>query len=327
MFSPVRLEGWLSRAAPSRLATRAQAGSPAYAGRACRFASALRAPRGLNGCPARVGPPIHCAPPWRVISSAPGPSLSPGYSVPNRHHLFGPIRPTRGHIAYFTAWRLIRDAFAVRERLSDPRVVPGFRYSFRPDMPPSLTPESSIVVSVQNTDVDIGLRHGPTGSALPRFPQSVSRGDWLFGASLVRNLLRPVRLLAPLYGSDRFPGQRGFYIQAFSGSVALPAAGYDYNSVWTPLLAGLSPAGMAASLAALDQIRAGRVRGCVRHLYCGRAACRHQVELCATGRQRPPVDRISEAISRTLLLRSARRPIPRIRRRRRRRSKTAGHPL
>src|SRR5437016_14033905 len=44
----------------------------------------------------------------------------------------------------------------------------------------------------------------------------------------------------------------GFYFQASNGSVALPVAGYDYNSVWTPLLAGLSPAGMAASLAAPD---------------------------------------------------------------------------
>jgi len=33
--------------------------------------------------------------------------------------------------------------------------------------------------------------------------------------------------------------------------VAAPVAGYNYNSVWTPLLAGLSPAGMAASVAAL----------------------------------------------------------------------------
>jgi hypothetical protein len=41
-----------------------------------------------------------------------------------------------------------------------------------------------------------------------------------------------------------------FYFQAFNGSVTLPVAGYDYNSDWTPLLAGLSPAGMAASLAA-----------------------------------------------------------------------------
>jgi hypothetical protein len=36
----------------------------------------------------------------------------------------------------------------------------------------------------------------------------------------------------------------------FNGSVSLPVAGYNYNSAWTPLLAGLSPAGMAASLAA-----------------------------------------------------------------------------
>ena len=64
-------------------------------------------------------------------------------------------------------------------------------------------------------------------------------------------LLRPVRLLAPLYGSDRSPANGGFYFQAFNGSVVLPVAGYDYNSDWTPLLAGLSPAGIAASLAAL----------------------------------------------------------------------------
>ena len=44
----------------------------------------------------------------------------------------------------------------------------------------------------------------------------------------------------------------GFYFQAFNGSVALPVAGYDYNSDWTPLLAGLPPARMAASLAAPD---------------------------------------------------------------------------
>src|SRR5215831_3164486 len=76
----------------------------------------------------------------------------------------------------FTARRLIRDAFAVRERLGDPRAVPGFRCSFLPDMPSSMTSGSSIVVSVQNTDVDIGLRHGPKNSALPIVPQSISRG-------------------------------------------------------------------------------------------------------------------------------------------------------
>ena len=44
----------------------------------------------------------------------------------------------------------------------------------------------------------------------------------------------------------------GFYFQASNGSVALPVAGYNYSSDWTPLLAGLAPAGMAASLAAPD---------------------------------------------------------------------------
>ena len=48
------------------------------------------------------------------------------------------------------------------------------------------------------------------------------------------------------------PANGGFYFQASNESVTLPVAGYDYNSDWTPLLAGLSPAGMAASLAAPD---------------------------------------------------------------------------
>src|SRR6185312_13932929 len=97
-----------------------------------------------------------------------------------------------------------------------------------------------------------GLRRDPNGSALPTLPQSVSRGARFRGFT-GSHLLRPVRLLAPLDGSDRVsPATGGFYIQASGGSVALPAAGYDYNSDWTPLLAGLSPAGMAASLAAPD---------------------------------------------------------------------------
>src|SRR5262249_28950303 len=129
--------------------------------------------------------------------------------------------------------------------------VPGFRCSFRPDMPSSLTSGSSIIVSVQNTDVDIGLRHGPKGSALPIIPQSVSRGArfsrlrWFATATACPVAGPPCTDLTGL------PANGGFYFQAFDGSVTLPVAGYDYNSVWTPLLAGLSPAGMAASLAAL----------------------------------------------------------------------------
>jgi len=43
--------------------------------------------------------------------------------------------------------------------------------------------------------------------------------------------LRPVKLLAPLYGPDQVsPANGGFYIQASDELVTLPAAGYDYNS-------------------------------------------------------------------------------------------------
>jgi len=102
----------------------------------------------------------------------------------------------------------------------------------------------------RNFDADIGLRRMTTGSALPSLPQSVPRGrsiSWLhwFACATACQVARPpvrIRLERPAF--------EDFYFQASNGSVALPVAGYNYNSDWTPLLAGLSPAGMAASLAA-----------------------------------------------------------------------------
>src|SRR6266436_4332144 len=92
-----------------------------------------------------------------------------------------------------------------------------------------------------------------SSSALPILPQSVSRAARISGLPDSRNLLRPAKLLAPpVRIRPMHSAPEGFYFQASNGSVALPVAGYDYNSVWTPLLAGLSPAGMAASLAAPD---------------------------------------------------------------------------
>src|SRR5262249_60952789 len=88
-------------------------------------------------------------------------------------------------------------------------------------------------------------------SALPIIPQSVSRGArfsrlrWFATATACQVAGPPCTDLTGL------PANGGFYFQAFDGSVTLPVAGSDYNSVWTPLLAGLSPAGMAASVAAL----------------------------------------------------------------------------
>ena len=89
------------------------------------------------------------------------------------------------------------------------------------------------------------------GSALPRLPQIRFMRAYHFEVSAVRTLLRPASLLAPLNGPDRIaPAIGDFYFWASSGSVTLPAPRYDFNSDWTPLLAGPTPAGMAASLAA-----------------------------------------------------------------------------
>src|SRR3954467_14893628 len=85
----------------------------------------------------------------------------------------------------------------------------------------------------------------------PKTPAIRFTRDLVFEASLVRICYGLSGCSPPWTDRTKFPWSTGdFYIQASDGSVALPAAGYDYNSHWTPLLAGLSPAGMAASLAA-----------------------------------------------------------------------------
>jgi hypothetical protein len=80
---------------------------------------------------------------------------------------------------------------------------------------------------------------------------------YLFRGYAGSQLLRPARLLASPDGSDWYkrPATGGFYVQAFDGAVALTVAGYNYDIDWTPMSAGLTPAGMAAIFAApLPQI-------------------------------------------------------------------------
>src|SRR3954463_5892661 len=91
---------------------------------------------------------------------------------------------------------------------------------------------------------------------MPNTPAIRFTRDPFFEASLVRDCYGLSGCSPPWTDRTKFPWPTGdFYIQASGGSVALPAAGYDYNSNWTPLLAGPSPAGMAASLAAPDRTR------------------------------------------------------------------------
>ena len=172
------------------------------------FASALRAPHSRIRLSRSVpGRRLLDAPPWSGGSTPPqGLSLRSGFFCPGPSTLISPIRPTRGHIATSPTMRLIRDAFAVRERLSDPRVVPSFHCPFLPGMPPSMSPGRSEIVFLQTNDSDMGLRQDLNGSALPVILPSASsraRISRLIGSPL----LRPVRLLAPLDGSDRVLSQ------------------------------------------------------------------------------------------------------------------------
>jgi len=87
---------------------------------------------------------LNNAPPWWVGDPPPkGPSLGSRLFCPGPSSLNRPHPPHSQAQHDFTARRLIRGVFAVRERLGDPRVVPSFRCTFLPDMPPSLTPGSS----------------------------------------------------------------------------------------------------------------------------------------------------------------------------------------
>ena len=93
------------------------------------FASVLRASRRIHECPAQCRGRLRAdAPPWRVGDPPPqGSSLESGFCCPGLSSLNRPHPPHSQAHHDFAARRLIRNAFAVRERLGDPRVVPGFR--------------------------------------------------------------------------------------------------------------------------------------------------------------------------------------------------------
>src|SRR5215472_12929584 len=120
-------------------------------------------------------------------------------------------------------------------------------------MPLSMTPGSSIIVMVQFSDADMAFaeiraaRHSQN-SRNPLHAGLVFRG---FPIHLRYS---PPGCSPPFDGSDQVsPAPEGFYFQASGSLVTLTAAGYNYNIDWTPLLAGLAPARMAASLAAPDR--------------------------------------------------------------------------
>jgi hypothetical protein len=129
-----------------------------------------------------------------------GPSLRSGLCCPGPSTLNRPDPPHSQAHHNFIALRLICDAFAVRERLGDPRVVPSFHCTFPPDMPSPTTPGSSPIHKFQN-----GMLTWPSPweqrLGAPNFPQSVSRETFNFEACTVHTFAtacqvawRPVRI-------------------------------------------------------------------------------------------------------------------------------------
>ena len=80
-------------------------------------------------------------------------------------------------------------------------MVPSFRCTFLPDMPPSTTPGSPDIVS-STSRCRHGFRRGLTGSTLPKPPQSVSHAGAHFRGFTGLQLLRPQYRLARLPSTD-----------------------------------------------------------------------------------------------------------------------------
>ena len=103
----------------------------------------------------------------------------------------------------FAARRLVRDAFAVREHLGDPRVVPSFhRTSFltcRPFQPRGVRHRYCPELRRR-----VGLRRMAAGSALPS-SRNPFHGGGRFGGFTGSLSLKPAELLAPCTDQTGIP--------------------------------------------------------------------------------------------------------------------------
>ena len=144
----------------------------------------------------RVGyAPMHRRGGWVVLLPR-GPRSGPGCAVPVRHHLIDPIRPTRRRIAissHSAYTRCLRCTGAPRRPASGSGLsltIPSWHAALYD--PGEFDHRYGPVLRCRH-----GLRRDLSGSALPKVPQSASRGARFSGLpdSLT---LQPARLLAPL---------------------------------------------------------------------------------------------------------------------------------
>jgi len=213
-----------------------------------RFASVLRAlrlhrrdPRTVPRLVARLSTSVRAD-----YSALPqGPSLRSGFYCPSPSSL---TRPHPSHSRAhpdFTALRLIRDALAVRCRLGDPRVVPGFHGTFLLDMLSSKTAGSPSAAFAQFFADVAGLRPDSKGSALPSDPIIRFRWAVVFAATLVRYPLRPVELLASLADLAELSTQppETFTPELSTGRSPFPLSGITTVATEQAPPVGLTPTG------------------------------------------------------------------------------------
>ncbi len=219
-----------------------------------RFASALRASRYPTLRPAlcRNGE-FGIALPCEESSPLPQrPSLRSGFYCPSPSTLNRPHPSHSQAHPVFTAWRFIRDAFAVLVRLGDPRVVPCFRCSFLLDMPPSTTAGSSLAACAQFLCQRCWPSPETERLGTPKVPHHPLPMGRIFAASLVRYSLRPVELLAPLADPTGCLSQPS---EAFTPGLSSSQSPFSPPGITTVATeqappTGLSPAGTAVSIAA-----------------------------------------------------------------------------
>ena len=152
----------------------------------------------------------------------------------------------------FAAWRFIRNAFAVRVRLGDPRVVPCFCCTFPLGMPSSTTAGNPLAVCAQF----LRQRHWPSPEVerlgIPKKPHHPLQMGRTFAASPVRYSLRPAKLLAALADLTGYFSQPTVAFTSRLSTGRSPFPSLDITTVATEQVppAGLSPAGTSASIAA-----------------------------------------------------------------------------
>src|SRR6202047_4494165 len=152
-------------------------------------------------------------------------------------------------------------------------------------MPLSMTPGSSIIASPE-LRCRHGLRRDLSSSALPILPAiRFTRGKY-FGASRFTHLLRPAKLLAPLYGSDRHARPPGAFTSRLPTD-RLPSPLLDMTTTATGLLCWRDFHPLEWQLASLHQIRTSGIPAYGSHLGCvtAKRACGQGWRMCGLGSQ------------------------------------------